>query len=432
MPDQEIANLLVRSRACEIKGLEQLLITSHMIGSVSNLIHALQRERGASNLYLTSLGRCYAARILDYRSQVADAECMVRTRLEEWLALPWPHLSASRFYAHAALILHALACLPALRERIEGFDINALDAMSQFNELIRRLLTLVFEAIDPIIEPSISSAVVALLNFMQGKELAGQERAIGVTGFSQGWHDADLRTALLNRIDAQERCFQIFSEIADPDALTHWQQLLASSPSTELERARRLALSASGHQPANFEMAQLWFEHATLRIDALKAIEDGLEQTLYARCQQRIQQARAAWTAESPPPAGSMTKGEDTLPKGVLLGRPVDAADADVLLNLAREQAEGHPIAMGRPLIELVQHQSRRLQSMEDELKTAREALNERKLLEQAKTLLIKHRNMSEDEAHRMLRKTAMDQGKRLIDVARAVIAMADLLGSRF
>jgi AmiR/NasT family two-component response regulator len=65
-------------------------------------------------------------------------------------------------------------------------------------------------------------------------------------------------------------------------------------------------------------------------------------------------------------------------------------------------------------------------------LQAAREALAERKIVEQAKTLLIKHRGMSEDEAHRILRKTAMDQGKRLIDVARAAIAMADMLGSKF
>ena len=38
------------------------------------------------------------------------------------------------------------------------------------------------------------------------------------------------------------------------------------------------------------------------------------------------------------------------------------------------------------------------------------------------------HRHLSEEEAHKMLRQTAMAQSRRLVDVAEAVLAMADLL----
>ena len=42
--------------------------------------------------------------------------------------------------------------------------------------------------------------------------------------------------------------------------------------------------------------------------------------------------------------------------------------------------------------------------------------------------LLMEHRNISNDEAHRLLRKLAMDQGKRLPEVARALVSMAGVL----
>ena len=71
----------------------------------------------------------------------------------------------------------------------------------------------------------------------------------------------------------------------------------------------------------------------------------------------------------------------------------------------------------------MVQEQSRRLQAMSDELDTVRAALNERKLVERAKGLLMAHRRLSEDEAHKMLRQTAMNQNRRLVDVAESVLS---------
>jgi AmiR/NasT family two-component response regulator len=57
-----------------------------------------------------------------------------------------------------------------------------------------------------------------------------------------------------------------------------------------------------------------------------------------------------------------------------------------------------------------------------------RASLNERKLVERAKGLLMAHRRLSEAEAHKMLRQTAMNQNRRLIDVAESVLSMAEYL----
>jgi response regulator NasT len=49
--------------------------------------------------------------------------------------------------------------------------------------------------------------------------------------------------------------------------------------------------------------------------------------------------------------------------------------------------------------------------------------------VERAKGLLMKARGMDEDEAFQAMRRMAMDRGKRLIEIARQVIDMADFLG---
>ena len=54
--------------------------------------------------------------------------------------------------------------------------------------------------------------------------------------------------------------------------------------------------------------------------------------------------------------------------------------------------------------------------------------LNERKIIERAKGLLMATRKLSEADAHKMLRQTAMNQNRRLLDVAQSVLALSDYL----
>jgi AmiR/NasT family two-component response regulator len=81
-----------------------------------------------------------------------------------------------------------------------------------------------------------------------------------------------------------------------------------------------------------------------------------------------------------------------------------------------------------RSILGMVQEQSLRLQTMSSELQAVRAALNERKLIERAKGLLMSHRRISEDEAFKLLRQTAMNQNRRLSEVAEAIVSMAELL----
>jgi len=67
-------------------------------------------------------------------------------------------------------------------------------------------------------------------------------------------------------------------------------------------------------------------------------------------------------------------------------------------------------------------------QAMRQELDKAHASLAERKIVERAKGIIMKQRQCSEEEAYRLLRKTAMDRNMRLPLVAESVIAMADLL----
>ncbi|MFZ7090359.1 ANTAR domain-containing response regulator [Primorskyibacter sp. 2E233] len=69
------------------------------------------------------------------------------------------------------------------------------------------------------------------------------------------------------------------------------------------------------------------------------------------------------------------------------------------------------------------------VRQMRTELAETRRALEERKVIDRAKGLLMKAKGINEDAAYALLRKTAMDQGRRVADVAEALVTASRLLG---
>ena len=67
--------------------------------------------------------------------------------------------------------------------------------------------------------------------------------------------------------------------------------------------------------------------------------------------------------------------------------------------------------------------------SMRAELDAAKAALEERKTVDRAKGILMRAKGIGEAEAYALLRKSAMDRGLRIGELARSIVAAADLLG---
>lgn len=68
---------------------------------------------------------------------------------------------------------------------------------------------------------------------------------------------------------------------------------------------------------------------------------------------------------------------------------------------------------------------------LERELEEARGALQGRKIVEQAKHMIMKSRGVNEDAAYKLLRSTAMNQNRKIVEVAESLVMSADLLGAR-
>lgn len=408
-------SFLIAARRCEIDALDQLARTSELVGAIGRLVHALQRERGMSNVFLASHG----GRFADQRGPQI-AECLA---LEQQVRAGFDRLEAehhravgaghgARLFSRIAWVLPGLDALPALRRRIDALELQPAQAVAAFAKLVAGLLAVVFEAADGATDPEISRLLVAMFNFMQGKEFAGQERAFGAAALALGRGDDAQRQQWRHLIESQERCFQVFIDFSGDAVRTLWHDSQSDAVLAELERLRRKGATSV---PADALLSQAWFDCCTRRIDAMQTVENRLSADLRALCDHKTAQARGELAAYRQ-----------------LLGTLAPQAGGALFFDDAQQAQDATPAQLGRHLersvLDMVQEQSQRLQAMSDELDTVRASLNERKIVERAKGLLMAHRRLSEAEAHKMLRQTAMNQKRRLVDVAESMLAMADYL----
>ena len=398
-------SFLLAARQCEIAELEQLARTGELVGVVGRFVHALQRERGISNIFLSSRGARFAEQRLQQAQACRAAEREVRAAFERLDTRDEHVRNGSRLFSRVAVVLHALDDLPALRECIGRQSLGAPEATASFGKLVAGLLAVVFEAADAATDPEISRALVAMFNFMQGKEFAGQERAFGARAFAAGRIDLAGQQEWQHLVTAQQACFDVFTDFSDADVLQAERSSHDAAALARIERLRRIG--CSGESGAlDPELSHAWYEHCTRRIDAMRGIEDLLATRLRHLCERRIAQARSQLRDQ----------------------RAMLEALNDEAMAAGRTGPAHYGPHLERSILAMVQEQSRRLQSMSDELEEARASLNERKVVERAKGLLMAHRQMSEEDAYKALRQMAMNQNRRLVDVAGAVLSLADVL----
>ncbi|MEZ5653020.1 MAG: nitrate- and nitrite sensing domain-containing protein [Burkholderiaceae bacterium] len=406
-----------QARLAELRALRTFAASCGPIGRLRELIHCLQRERGATVLMMMGLAKRHAQRLHRYRLDSQGAHEAVVHAIDAWTetAEGDPACISARSLQQLAICSHELIGLAALRQRIDQGQLDAQSAMVAYGRVIEQMLTAAFEIADPSAHAELSAALVALLTLMQGKEYAGQERALGTLGIMEAWREgSDQLEALRLRAVQQFESLHLSAEFAPDDIRERLEALRCGELDRMVEdmRQQMTGTLAAGGRAA---MGERWFDGATLRIDALKAVEDALEASLFQACAQRLAD-------------GAETGADAPVSDGAPLRSALDRyghPDAAASLKVPWDSR------LWRTLLDALHEQSQRLREADDALQAARTALAERKVVERAKAELISRWGMSEAQAYAALRESAMNQGRRLVDVAQATLDMVGVLSAQ-
>jgi len=119
-------------------------------------------------------------------------------------------------------------------------------------------------------------------------------------------------------------------------------------------------------------------------------------------------------------------------PKPVIMFSDEDNEDtiaSAIKAGVSAYVADGMNPDRVRPIVQVAVARFREFQALKNELQKTRDQLADRKLIDKAQGLLMKHRNFNEDEAYHAMRKLAMERNQRLVDTARNVIEVFEMLG---
>ncbi|OYY30532.1 MAG: hypothetical protein B7Y58_12050, partial [Halothiobacillus sp. 35-54-62] len=320
-----------------------------------------------------------------------------------------------RLLNRVALAVYLLDDLPRLRQKVEARLITADESIQSFTHLINALLAVVFEAADTAVDPHITSALVALFNFMQAKDLAGQERAIGVVGFISGYFDAALREKMQFLLASQRRCVDVFIEFAELAFKNQWAAFEQQDLNNQIVQLRGVAERTNPTTPVSPQLAEIWFDLASERMDWMKIMEDEQTTRLRALCAEKIQMAQH-----------DLDNHSTLLKRLALLDAPTPFPTARLFnvqaVALGSSPADSPGTQLSRSILDLLHAQTIRLQAMSIEIDGARRALTERKTIERAKGVLMRQYQLNEEAAYAQMQQNAMNQGAKLLDIAHAIL----------
>ena len=81
-----------------------------------------------------------------------------------------------------------------------------------------------------------------------------------------------------------------------------------------------------------------------------------------------------------------------------------------------------------KPILDMAISRFNAFARLTRELEEARSALEDRKIIDEAKAILMKSRSLSEADAYALMRRTAMNQNRKIVDIAQSLITAARLL----
>ena len=433
-----VSSLVLRARQIEIEGLQHLAARVDLAGVIGELIHAMQHERGTTSLHLASGGQRFAVERQAALAAVRPLEARLAQLFEASLT-PGQGASA-RTLSLMAWVQLDLNALQALRAAVDQLAPSAHDAVAGFSRVIAGLVELIFHLADGAPDPAITRLLVALVHLVQGKEAAGQERAVGAQLLASGQCDDTEQQRIVQLIDAQEHALNVFAESGDADLQAAWQQQQLSPSTAQLERLRRTLCMARPGAALDTTLSEPWFDACSERIAGLWQLESTLVQRLREACAARIAEAQQQLQdsegllrqlRDNPPPHAHAVDRFFASPDAggaapVLAPRPgATAPAASAAGTVTGAPTDADPAAVSA-LKGLLQEQSARMARMEAELDGARRTLQDRKIIERAKGALMSRLGMNEEAAFRMLQKASMDHNRKLVEVAEAMLALPE------
>ncbi len=274
------AGARILDRAKVVREMNTLEGGAELAKHISATVHELQKERGATALYLSSEGTRFGAEL---REQHATTDGKV-TELEVFLSGALDQLDPE-LRGRVGSATKKLAQIPQTRSQALALEIGVKESVATYTELNGTFLETVGAIASLSTDAELSRSTATLVNFSLSKERAGIERAVLSAAFAADAFEPGLFVKFASLIAEQRAFTGRFRAWASEDQLRDFEKTMDHPSVATTEKMRGIALAGPGPEGFGVDPTE-WFKQQTEKIDHLKLVEDRLAAELLSSAQQ--------------------------------------------------------------------------------------------------------------------------------------------------
>lgn len=260
---------------------------------ISGLVHELQKERGTSAGYIGSKGAKFATALIERRSDTDQALAAFRSALPE-ISDPLAFPGFEEPFDHVRRELEDLA---SIRQQVDGFSLKVPQMAAYYTPLIGKLLSMVESVVLITDDGRVVRSLTAYMAFLQGKERAGIERAMGATGFGAGQFSEGVYRKFIELGAMQVAFGSFFDRFGTEAGKTAWRAATAGSEQKRVDELRKVAHTGPFGGDISTISGPEWFRASTARIDKMKEVEDKVAANIVSQARGIAHQAyQGFWT----------------------------------------------------------------------------------------------------------------------------------------
>jgi len=242
---------------------------------ISEFVHESQKERGITAVFVGSKGKKFKSELFTQR-KATDVKLSV---LKNSMAILSEEDKTPQLRDSLEKSTREVSRLEDTRAEISALTLSKKEAIAFYTKMNGLELNNIAAVVKESSNSKITTDITSYVGFLQAKEQAGVQRAIGAGAFASKSISIDAKLKFASLIAKQEAYFKIFAILADSTAEKDFKEKMNTLVVKDVSHMSQIILHAQKTEDFTID-AKTWFTTITKKIDLLKSIENELSATL--------------------------------------------------------------------------------------------------------------------------------------------------------
>lgn len=271
--------MLVSSSWTEANEMNRLNTLAQIAPTISALVHEMQKERGASAGFTGSKGTKFKDTLISQRKNTDEKRIQLLSSFDLFDTSPY----GKELEIKIVTAREALTKMNGTRSEIDALKLSVPQLAKYFTGTIAQFLSIIEEMIQISNNAEVSQQIATYTSYLQGKERAGIERAMGAGGFGAGQFSWPIMKKFVSLVEAQETYMRQFHVYASDAAISFYKDEMDAPSVKEVNRMRKIALGSVTTNDLQGIEGPYWFKTITTKINLLKNVENFIADELIVK-----------------------------------------------------------------------------------------------------------------------------------------------------